>query len=149
MATIPAFSLPGSDGRAWTDKDLRGAAWVLYCYPKDNTSGCTAEACDFRAHHPEFSRLGVRVVGLSPDSVKSHQGFIAKQQLPFLLLADPEHALLAVLGVWVEKSLYGRRYMGVERSTFLIGADGAILREWRKVKVLGHVAEVLTAASGC
>lgn len=143
--TFPAFSLPGTDGRNWTAKDFKGRLTVLYCYPKDNTPGCTTESCDFRDAQAELTAAGAQVLGLSPDSLKSHQGFIAKQSLNFPLLADEEHALSEALGVWVEKSMYGRTYMGIERSTFLIGPTGKILQEWRKVKVPGHVAEVLAA----
>ncbi len=144
---LPAFALAGSDGRTWTEKDLIGAITVLYFYPKDNTSGCTTQACGFRDAHAGLKRKGVRVIGVSPDSVKSHVGFIAKQQLPFVLLADVDRTLTTALGVWVEKSLYGRKYMGVERSTFLVGPDLRVQRVWRKVKVAGHVDEVVAAAS--
>jgi len=146
MAKMPAFSLAASDGQTWTNKALAGKPYVLYFYPKDNTSGCTTEACDFRDAAKEIAKAGLTVLGVSPDSVKSHQGFITKQQLNFVLLADPEHTLAEALQVWVEKSMYGRKYFGIERSTFLVGANGTILKEWRKVKVAGHVAEVLAAA---
>lgn len=148
MATIPAFSLPGSDGKTWSAQDFRGRTWILYFYPKDSTPGCTVEACDFRDAGKELAKAGLTVVGVSPDSVKSHQGFIAKQRLDFLLLSDPEHALAEALQVWTLKKNYGKEYMGIERSTFLVGPDGAILKEWRKVKVDGHVAAVLAAARG-
>jgi len=148
MAKFPAFSLPGSDGKTWTLKDLAGQPFVVYFYPKDATPGCTVEACDFRDRQPDFSKAGVQVVGVSPDPLTSHAKFIAKQKLNFVLLADEQHALADKLGVWGEKSMYGKTFMGVERSTFLVDADGAIVQEWRKVKVDGHVAEVLTAAKG-
>lgn len=146
MATLPAFSLPGSDGKTWSRKDLSGKPVVLYFYPKDATPGCTTEACDFRDQHAGLLKLGITVLGVSPDNLTKHATFIAKQKLPFVLLADEEHVLADKLGVWGEKSLYGRTFMGIVRSTFLIGADGVILKEWRKVKVAGHATEVLTAA---
>jgi peroxiredoxin Q/BCP len=147
-ARFPAFSLAGSDGRTWTEKDLKGTTTVVYFYPKDNTSGCTVEACGFRDAHAELAERGVRVIGVSPDAVKSHLSFIAKQSLPFPLLADVDKALAGALGVWIEKSMYGRKYMGVERSTFLVGPDLRVLRAWRGVKVGGHVDEVVAAAAG-
>ena len=147
-ARFPAFSLAGSDGRTWSEKDLRGRTTVVYFYPKDNTTGCTAESCGFRDRHAELARRGVQVLGVSPDSVKSHAGFIAKQSLPFVLLADVDKALAQALGVWIEKSMYGRRYMGIERSTFLVGPDLRVARAWRGVKVPGHVDEVVAAAAG-
>lgn len=146
MAKMPAFSLPGSDGRTWTNKDLAGKPYVLYFYPKDNTPGCTTEACDFRDAAKDIAKAGLTVLGISPDSITSHQGFIAKQNLNFTLLADEEHALAEKLGVWAEKTNYGKTYMGIVRSTFLVGADGVIVQEWRSVKVEGHVAAVLAAA---
>jgi len=150
MATapmLPDFALPGTDGRTWTRQDLAGGTWVLYFYPKDNTPGCTAESCDFRDAAPDLAKAGLKVLGISPDSIKSHQGFIAKQGLNFVLLSDQDHALAEALGVWVEKSMYGRTYMGIDRSTFLVGPTGRIRRSWNKVKVPGHVAEVLAAAA--
>ena len=148
MAKFPAFSLPGSDGKTWSLKDLKGQPFVIYFYPKDATPGCTTEACDFRDHQPDFSKAKVPVFGVSPDPLTSHAKFIAKQKLNFVLLADEKHALAEKLGVWGEKSLYGKTFMGIIRSTFLVGADGEIAQEWRKVKVDGHVAEVLEAAKG-
>jgi thioredoxin-dependent peroxiredoxin len=142
---FPAFSLPGSDGKTHALRDYRGASFVAYFYPKDNTTGCTLQACAFRDRFPRFRKLGVPVLGISPDGLASHGKFIAKHELPFLLLADEDHALAEALGVWKRKQLYGRSYMGIERSTFLVGKDGAILHEWRKVKVAGHVDEVLAA----
>ena len=145
--TFPAFSLPGTDDRTWTAKDLKGKFTIVYFYPKDNTPGCTTESCDFRDANAALVAAGAQVLGVSPDSIKSHQGFITKQSLNFPLLADPEHVLSEALGVWVEKSMYGRTYMGIERSTFLVGPTGKILQEWRKVKVTGHVVEVLAAVT--
>jgi len=122
--------------------DFKGERVVLYFYPKDNTSGCTQEACDFR---DSINRLTphARVIGVSPDSIKSHQKFKEKQGLNFILLSDPEHTLSEALKVWKEKSMYGRKYMGIERSTFILDNEGNIEKEWRKVKVKGHVEEVL------
>lgn len=122
--------------------DFKGERVVLYFYPKDNTSGCTQEACDFRDN---INRLipHTRVIGVSPDSIKSHQKFKEKQGLNFILLSDPEHTLSEALKVWKEKSMYGRKYMGIERSTFILDNEGNIEKEWRKVKVKGHIEEVL------
>lgn len=148
MAKFPSFSLPGSDGKTWSLKDLAGKPFVIYFYPKDATPGCTVEACDFRDQQPDFSKARVPVFGVSPDPLTSHAKFIAKQKLNFVLLADEDHVLAEKLGVWGEKSMYGKTFMGIIRSTFLVGADGTIVQEWRKVKVDGHVAEVLEAAKG-
>ncbi len=147
MAKIPAFSLPGSDGRLHTAKEMLGSRWVLYFYPKDDTPGCTTEACDFRDSlvTRAAQKAGWQVIGVSPDSVKRHTSFIAKHQLPFLLLADEKHVLAEKLGVWALKTNYGREYMGIVRSTFLVGPDLAILHAWRQVKVKGHAEEVLAA----
>ncbi len=123
-------------------EDFKGKRVVLYFYPKDNTSGCTQEACNFRDN---INRLASKaeVIGVSPDSIKSHQKFREKQDLNFILLSDTEHKLAEEFEVWKEKSMYGRKYMGIERSTFVISPDGNIEKEWRKVKVNGHVDEVL------
>lgn len=145
MAKIPAFSLAGSDGKTWSAKDLNGTPFVLYFYPKDSTPGCTTEACGFRDNLARLALRGVTLLGVSPDSLKSHATFIAKQDLNFPLLADVDHVFAEKMGVWVEKSMYGRTYMGIDRSTFLIGADGSILESWRSVKVPGHVDAVLAA----
>lgn len=146
MAKIPAFSLPGSDGKTWTAKDLAGKPAILYFYPKDMTPGCTTESCDFRDHHAALRKLGVQVFGISCDSLTSHAKFIAKEKLNFVLLTDEDHAFAEKLGVWGEKQNYGKTYFGIIRSTFLVDAAGGIAREWRKVKVDGHVAEVVAAA---
>ena len=122
--------------------DFKGEKVVLYFYPKDNTSGCTQEACDFRDNINRLTPYA-RVIGVSPDSIKSHQKFKEKQELNFILLSDPEHTLSEALKVWKEKSMYGRKYMGIERSTFILDNEGNIEKEWRKVKVKGHVEEVL------
>lgn len=141
----PQFELPKDDGTMLALKELLGKPVVLYFYPKDDTSGCTAQAIDFSRLKPEFSKAGAVVIGMSPDSVKKHGKFKTKHDLTVDLVADEERKTLETYGVWVEKSMYGRKYMGVERSTFLIGPDGKILRIWRKVKVPGHAEEVLEA----
>ena len=122
--------------------DFKGKRVVLYFYPKDNTSGCTAEACSFRDSMNRLEKYA-EVIGVSPDSIKSHIKFKEKQSINFLLLSDPEHTLAEKFEVWKEKSMYGRKYMGIERSTFVIDKNGKVEKEWRKVKVNGHVDEVL------
>jgi peroxiredoxin Q/BCP len=143
----PDFSLPGTGGQTVTLSDLRGKRVVLYFYPKDNTSGCTAEACDFRDSYAPLGAANAIVLGVSPDSVASHQKFAAKHGLPFTLLSDPDHNVAEEYGVWVQKSMYGKKYMGIERSTFLIGPDGHIERIWHKVKPRGHAQDVLGAVA--
>lgn len=128
--------------KTFTLADFAGKKVVLYFYPKDNTSGCTQEACAFRDNYNRLLSKAV-VIGVSPDSIKSHIGFQQKQNLNFILLSDPEHKLSEAFGVWKEKSMYGRKYMGIERSTFILDEQGKIVREWRKVKVPGHVDDVL------
>lgn len=123
--------------------DFKGQKVILYFYPKDNTSGCTQEACDFRDNINRLTKYAV-VIGVSPDSIKSHKSFKEKQDLNFILLSDLEHKLAEAFDVWKEKSMYGRKYMGIERSTFLIDEKGNIEKEWRKVKVKGHVDEVIS-----
>ena len=127
--------------------DFRGKRTVLYFYPKDNTSGCTQEACDFRDNMNRLTKYA-NVVGVSPDSIKSHKSFKEKQGLNFPLISDPEHLLAEKFEVWKEKSMYGRKYMGIERSTFILDVDGNIEKEWRKVKVKGHVDEVINYLCG-
>ena len=122
--------------------DFKGQKVILYFYPKDNTSGCTQEACDFRDNINRLTNF-VTVIGVSPDSIKSHLKFKEKQGLNFILLSDPEHKLAEAFNVWVEKSMYGRKYMGIERSTFVLDENLNIIKEWRKVKVKGHVDEVI------
>ena len=122
--------------------DFKGQKVILYFYPKDNTSGCTQEACDFRDNINRLTSIAT-VIGVSPDSIKSHLKFKEKQSLNFILLSDPEHKLAEAFNVWVEKSMYGRKYMGIERSTFLLDENLNIIKEWRKVKVKGHVDEVI------
>jgi peroxiredoxin Q/BCP len=140
----PGFDLPTDKGRVRLE-DFRGKPVVLYFYPKDDTSGCTKEAQGFAAAYGEFRALGAEIVGVSKDSVTSHQKFKAKYQLPFPLASDEDGKVVEAYGVWVEKSMYGRSYMGIDRSTFLIDGAGTIKRAWRKVKVPGHVEEVLQA----
>ena len=141
----PDFALPDADGNIVTLKTLKGAFAVFYFYPKDSTSGCTREALDFTALVPEFEKLGTKVFGVSPDGTKSHANFRSKHALAVTLLSDPEKTAIQAFGVWAQKKMYGKAYMGVERSTFLIGPDGKIVRCWRGVKVPGHAAEVLDA----
>jgi peroxiredoxin Q/BCP len=142
----PEFDLPTESGETIGLVRLKGKAFVLYFYPKDDTSGCTAEAKDFSCLAPEFRKAGVEVIGVSPDSLVSHQKFHKKYDLAVRLAADADKAVANAYGVWVEKSMYGRKYMGVERSTFLIDKKGRIAKSWRKVKVPGHAEEVLAAA---
>jgi peroxiredoxin Q/BCP len=141
----PSFSLPDQDGKTVSLGDFAGKSVVLYFYPKDDTPGCTAEACTFRDEHSAFQKKGAVVIGISPDDAKSHTKFIAKFSLPFPLLADVGHAIAEAYGVWVEKSMYGKKYMGVERSTFVIGPDGKLAAIYRKVKPAEHIADVLAA----
>jgi len=141
----PAFSLPASGGRTVALKDYKGRPLLLYFYPKANTPGCTTEACAFQEALPQLGKLGVDVIGVSPDAMKPIENFAAKYGLTFPLASDPEHAVAEAYGVWVEKSMYGRKYMGIERSTFLIGKDGRIAQAWHKVKAPGHAAAVREA----
>jgi peroxiredoxin Q/BCP len=143
---VPDFRLPTDSGGSWRLKDARGEKLVLYFYPRDNTPGCTLEARDFAALQPRFKRAGVQVVGVSRDSVASHEKFRAKMALPFELLADEDEKVCRMFDVIREKNMYGRRVMGIERSTFLVDAAGVLRREWRKVKVTDHAHEVLAAA---
>jgi len=144
---LPAFKLQANGGATVTNKDFKDRKLVLYFYPKDNTPGCTLEAQDFRDRHKAFAKAGTAVVGVSRDSVKSHEGFCAKQNLPFTLLSDPDEALCQALGVIKDKNMYGRKVRGIERSTFLFDGKGVLRRQWRGVRVPGHVDEVLAAAS--
>jgi thioredoxin-dependent peroxiredoxin len=144
-AAAPKFSLPGDDGKPIDLAKLKGKPVVLYFYPKDDTSGCTAEAKDFTCLIDQFTAAGAAVIGVSPDSVASHAKFIAKHELGVRLAADEEKTVSTAYGVWVEKSMYGKKYMGVERATFLIDAKGRIAEVWRKVKVPGHADAVLAA----
>ena len=141
--TAPAFSLKSDDGTMISSKELKGKTVVLYFYPKDMTSGCTLESCDFRDFFPKFKKQGVVILGISKDSVESHIKFKTKYLLPFSLLADTEGKMCEAYGVWKEKSMYGRKYMGIERSTFVVGPDGKIAAVYSKVKVTKHVEAVL------
>jgi peroxiredoxin Q/BCP len=141
----PNFKLKDQNGKTVSLDDFKGKNVVLYFYPKDNTSGCTAEACNFRVEFPKFGKLNAVIIGISPDSSESHKKFAAKFDLPFILLSDEDKKVLEAYGVWKEKSMYGRKYMGVERTTFIIGADGKIKKIFHKVKVEGHNQEVIEA----
>jgi thioredoxin-dependent peroxiredoxin len=142
----PDITVTASDGTS-INLASPGKALVLYFYPKDDTSGCTREAQDFTALAPEFARAGVKVVGVSRDPMKSHEKFIGKYDLAVPLVSDEDGSISNAFGTWVQKSMYGRKYMGMERASYLIAADGRILREWRKVKVPNHAQEVLSAAT--
>jgi len=142
----PDFTLANENNEKVTLSALRGRPVVLYFYPKDDTSGCTAEALQFTALKPQFDALGIALIGLSPDSAARHREFRAKHSLTVTLLADEDKIAAGLYGVWVEKSMYGRKYMGVERSTFLIDSNGKIAEIWEKVKVPGHAQAVLAAA---
>ena len=141
----PAFDLPTDGGGQLKLSDLKGKTVVLYFYPKDSTPGCTTEGNDFKDLHDEFTAANAVIVGASKDSVKRHDNFKAKQGFPFTLVSDEDGTLCEAYGVWVLKKNYGREYMGIERSTFVIDAKGKIAHEWRKVRVKGHAAEVLDA----
>ena len=143
--SAPDFTLPTDGGGKVSLKSLRGQNVVIYFYPKDDTTGCTAEACGFRDQLPKFGKINAAVIGISRDSVASHDKFKKKYELPFTLASDDKGKVTEQYGVWVEKSMYGRKYMGIERATFLIDAKGVVRQEWRKVKVPGHVDEVLKA----
>ena len=140
---VPEFQLPADNGRSVGSADLAGKRYLLYFYPKDDTPGCTVEACSFRDNLPAFDKIGIAVYGVSADDAMSHQRFARKHGLNFPLIADPNHQLIGPMGVWVEKSMYGKKYMGIQRSTFLVGADGTIEKVWESVKPLTHTAEVL------
>jgi peroxiredoxin Q/BCP len=139
----PDFTLPADGGGEVTLSDYRGKKIVLYFYPKDNTSGCTTEACNFRDDYSEITAAGAVVLGVSPDSIKSHAGFKLKHNLPFALLSDPDHNVAEMYGAWGEKKMYGRTYMGIIRSTFVIDEEGTIIKVFPKVKVKNHSQEVL------
>ena len=141
----PAFSAPDQNGNTLNLKDFAGKKLVLYFYPKDDTPGCTAEACSLRDNYDALIKQGFAILGVSPDNEKKHQKFIAKYELPFSLLADTDNKVATDYGVWVEKSMYGRKYMGVARTTYLIGPDGKVVKRWDGVKVPGHAEEVLAA----
>jgi peroxiredoxin Q/BCP len=144
-ARSPAFKLPANGGETLTLNDFAGKALVLYFYPKDDTSGCTAEALQFTALARDFAKAGAAVLGVSKDSVTKHEKFVEKHDLKVRLGSDEDGKAVEAYGVWVEKSMYGRKYMGIDRSTFLIDGKGVIRKIWRKVKVPGHAKEVLAA----
>jgi len=136
--TVPDFTLPASDGSRISLSQYRGRKVILYFYPKDMTSACTQEACEFRDAHDAITAKGAVIFGISSDSLISHEKFIAKHGLPFLLLSDEDHRVCEMFGVWQLKKLYGKEFMGIVRSTFLIDEQGVLLEEWRKVRVKGH-----------
>lgn len=140
----PNFSLQNENGEVVSLEDFANEKYVvLYFYPKDSTPGCTTQACDFRDHYEGFSELDAVILGVSPDSEKSHQKFIGKHGLPFSLLIDDEHEVAKKYDVWKPKKMFGREFMGIERSTFLINPEGKVVKEWRKVRVKGHIEEAL------
>jgi len=143
---VANFSLPATGDKTLSLKDFKGSNLVLYFYPKDSTPGCTLEGQDFRDRHAEFAKANTAILGVSRDSVKSHENFCSKQGFPFDLLSDADETLCRQFDVIHEKNMYGRKVMGIVRSTFLIDADGVLRQEWRKVKVKGHADEVLAAA---
>ena len=144
-STAPDFSGETQGGETIRLKDFLGKPVVLFFYPKDDTSGCTVEACGFRDHYPAVLKSGAAVIGISPDPVKSHLKFATKFELPYPLLADPEKKVVSAYGVWVEKSMYGKKYMGVARTTFIVDAKGKIAQVFEKVKPEGHAEAVLAA----
>jgi peroxiredoxin Q/BCP len=144
----PDFEMPATGGRTVSLAGLRGKPFVLYFYPKADTPGCTKEACAFQEALPQLGGIGIDVIGVSPDKIKPIEKFAEKYKLTFPLASDEGHPVADKYGTWVEKSMYGRKYMGMERSTFLVGADGKVKKVWRKVSVTGHAAEVLKAAQG-
>ncbi len=141
---VPYFELETNSGETVTLSKFKGTNVVLYFYPKDMTPGCTTEACDFRDQIQQFTEVNAVILGVSPDPVERHQKFVEKYGLPFLLLADTEHRLAEAFGVWKLKKNFGKEYMGIERSTFIIDKEGNLVKEWRKVKVKGHVDDALT-----
>ncbi|MCJ8011736.1 thioredoxin-dependent thiol peroxidase [Paenibacillus sp. KQZ6P-2] len=142
---VPDFTLPASNGEEITLSSYRGRKVILYFYPKDMTQACTEEACSFRDSHHILEAKGAVVLGISPDPVKSHVKFKDKHELPFILLSDEDHKVSELYHVWQLKKMYGREYMGIVRSTFLIDEEGKLLNEWRKVKVKGHIEDILSA----
>ena len=144
----PELELPSNEGSTIKMSDFLGKNVVLYFYPKDMTPGCTTEACDFRDYHQKFQEVNAVIIGVSPDPVSRHQAFIKKYGLPFILLADIEQKAVQAYGVWKLKKNFGKEYMGIERSTFVIDENGFIVKEWRKVKVKGHVEEALQYLKG-
>jgi thioredoxin-dependent peroxiredoxin len=144
--TAPDFQMPATGERTVSLADYKGKPFILYFYPKADTPGCTKEACAFQEAMPKLDEIGLDVIGVSPDKIKPIEKFATKYGLTFPLASDEDHAVADRYATWVEKSMYGRKYMGMERSTFLIGADGKVLKTWRKVSVTGHADEVMKAA---
>jgi peroxiredoxin Q/BCP len=144
-ARAPDFALKDANGKLWTLSDFRGRTFVLYFYPKDNTPGCTTEACSFRDRYDEFKKRGVEVVGVSADSEKSHKSFAEKKNLPFILLSDPEKKTIEAYGALGEKKLYGRTFLGIVRSTFIIDGEGTVRKVFPKVTPAGHAEEILAS----
>ena len=144
----PDFELPATGGRSVSLAGLKGKPFILYFYPKADTPGCTKQACAFQEASPKLEEVGLDVIGVSPDKIKPIEKFAGKYGLTFPLASDEDHAVAERYGVWVEKSMYGRQYMGIDRSTFLIDAGGKVLKVWRKVSVTGHSEDVLKAAKG-
>ncbi|MEA2744003.1 MAG: thioredoxin-dependent peroxiredoxin [Acetobacteraceae bacterium] len=144
----PDFQMPATAGRTVSLADYKGKPFILYFYPKADTPGCTKEACAFQEAMPRLEAIGLDVIGVSPDKIKPIEKFAAKYGLTFPLASDEDHAVADRYATWVEKSMYGRKYMGMERTTFLIGPDGKVLKSWRKVSVTGHAEDVMKAAQG-
>ena len=145
---VPDVKLEGMNGQPLSPTDFKGQKLVIYFYPKDDTSGCTREAQDFSALAPQFEQAGTWILGVSKDDPKKHRKFTDKYELRIPLATDPDGSVCEAFGTWIQKSMYGRKYMGIERATFLVGTDGQIERIWRNVKVPGHAQEVLAAAQG-
>ena len=142
----PDFTMPATNGRIVSLSSMKGKPFILYFYPKADTPGCTKEACAFQEATPRLEEIGLAVIGVSPDKIKPIEKFAAKYELTFLLASDEDHAVAERYGTWVEKSMYGRKYMGMDRSTFLIDAAGKVLKDWRKVSVTNHADDVMKAA---
>ena len=147
-ARAPAFTMAASGGRSVSSNELKGKPYLLYFYPKADTPGCTKQACGIQEALPALGKIGLTVIGISPDPMPPIEKFAAKFNLTFPLASDPEHVVAEAYGVWVEKSMYGKKYMGMERSSFLVGADGKLVAVWRKVKPEAHAAQVIEAAAG-
>lgn len=141
--SVPAFSLESTSGEKVASKELKGQQYILFFYPKDNTPGCTKEVCSFRDHYQELKEKKYQLFGISPDHIKSHHTFIEKQALPFELLSDPDHVVAEKFGAWGEKKMFGKTYMGIIRSTFIVNQDGKIIKVYPKVKVATHAEDIL------
>jgi peroxiredoxin Q/BCP len=145
---VPAFTMPASGGRTASSAELTGKPYLLYFYPKADTPGCTKQACGVQEALPQLGKLGLTVIGVSPDPMKPIEKFAEKFKLTFPLASDEDHKVAEAFGVWVEKSMYGKTYMGMERTSFLVGADGKVVQVWRKAKPEAHAAQVIEAAKG-